>query len=53
MCPGTADFKVAFSGKLAFKENGTCEIIGFVTCGGCSGKKVVMRVKMMIERGQR
>ncbi len=51
MCPGSADFKVASSGKLAFKEYGPCEITGFVTCGGCPGKKAVTRAKMMIERG--
>lgn len=51
MCPGTADFKVASSGKLAFKEVGPSEIIGFVCCGGCPGKRAVTRAKMMIERG--
>ncbi|EKD83392.1 MAG: hypothetical protein ACD_39C00712G0007 [uncultured bacterium] len=51
MCPGTADFKFAALGKGAFEATGPCEIIGFVTCGGCPGKKAVTRAKMMIERG--
>ncbi|MCL3778778.1 CGGC domain-containing protein [Prolixibacteraceae bacterium JC049] len=51
MCPGTADFKVAKAGKLAFETIGPCEIVGFVSCGGCPGKKAVPRAKMMIDRG--
>lgn len=51
MCPGNTDFKVAREGKLAFEEIGPCEIVGFVSCGGCPGKKAVSRAKMMVERG--
>jgi len=51
MCPGTTDFKVAREGKLAFEETGPVEIIGFVSCGGCPGKRAVARAKMMVERG--
>ncbi|WP_243345407.1 CGGC domain-containing protein [Parabacteroides sp. FAFU027] len=51
MCPGTTCFKVATEGKLAFKEAGASEVVGFVTCGGCPGKKAVSRAKMMVERG--
>jgi predicted metal-binding protein len=51
MCPRTADFKVAKAGKLAFEEIGACEVVGFVTCGGCPGKRAIPRAKMMIERG--
>lgn len=51
MCPGTADFAVTSKGKLAFKEFGPVEVIGFVSCGGCPGKKAVSRAKMMIDRG--
>jgi hypothetical protein len=29
------------------------EIIGFLSCGGCSGKKAVTRAKMMVSEGQR
>jgi len=51
MCPGSTDFKVAKEGKLAFAETGPVEVIAFVTCGGCPGKKAVSRAKMMVERG--
>jgi len=51
MCPGSTDFKIAAEGKLAFAEVGPCEIIGFVSCGGCPGKRAVSRAKMMVDRG--
>lgn len=51
MCPGTTDFKVALKGKLAFEEIGASEVVGFVTCGGCPGKRAVPRAKIMVDRG--
>jgi len=51
MCPGSTDFKVAREGTLAFAETGPVEIIGFLSCGGCSGKKAVTRARMMVDRG--
>lgn len=51
MCPGTTDFKTAAAGKLAFEPLGPSEIVGFISCGGCPGKKAVMRAKMLIDRG--
>lgn len=51
MCPGTTDFKVASQGKLAFEHTGPVEIVGFVNCGGCPGKRAVARAKMMVDRG--
>ncbi|KUL01057.1 MAG: Uncharacterized protein XE11_2256 [Methanomicrobiales archaeon 53_19] len=51
MCPGTADFLVTKEGKGAFKETGPVEIVGFVTCGGCPGKRAIPRAKMLVERG--
>lgn len=51
MCPGSTDFKFASEGKLGFESLGPCEIVGFVSCGGCPGKKAVSRAKMMVERG--
>lgn len=50
-CPGTADFKVAATGKLAFEQLGPVEIVGFVSCGGCPGKAAVKRAEEMIKRG--
>jgi predicted metal-binding protein len=51
MCPGNTDFKVAKEGKFAFEEMGPVEIVGFVSCGGCPGKKAVTRAKLIVERG--
>lgn len=51
MCPGNSDFKAAKEGILAFEETGPVEIIGFVSCGGCPGKKVVPRAELMVKRG--
>jgi predicted metal-binding protein len=45
------DFKVAGEGTQAFEETGPVEIVGFLSCGGCSGKKAVTRAKMMVDRG--
>ena len=51
MCPGTTDFKVAAQGKLAFEKTGPVEIVGFISCGGCPGKRAVARAEMMVKRG--
>ena len=51
MCPGTTDFKVASQGKLAFEKTGPVEIVGFVSCGGCPGKRAIARAKLMVDRG--
>ena len=51
ICPGTTDFKVASKGTLAFEESGPVEIVGFVSCGGCPGKRATSRAKLMVERG--
>ncbi len=51
MCPGNTDFKVAKEGKRAFENTGPVEIIGFVSCGGCPGKRAVARAQLMVDRG--
>ncbi len=51
MCPGNTDFKVAKDGKLAFAATGPVEVMGFVSCGGCPGKRAIARAKLMVERG--
>ncbi len=51
MCPGTSDFKVASAGTLGFEHLGPVKIVGFVTCGGCPGKRAVARAKLMVDRG--
>jgi predicted metal-binding protein len=52
MCPGNTDFKVMKEKKLAFEGvEGEIEIIGFISCGGCPGKKAVTRAAEMVKRG--
>lgn len=51
ICPGTTDFKVASQGKLAFAGTSPVEVVGFVSCGGCPGKRAIGRAKIMVERG--
>lgn len=51
LCPGTTDFKVASSGTCAFEGIGPSEILGFVSCGGCPGKRAISRAKMLVDRG--
>lgn len=50
ICPGTTDFSFAAQGKGAFEELGPCEVIGFVSCGGCPGKRAVARARMLVDR---
>ena len=45
------DFKVASQGTLAFEHLGPVEIVGFVSCGGCPGKRAIARAKLMVDRG--
>ena len=52
LCPGTTDFKVIKEKKLAFEGvEGEIEIVGFISCGGCPGKKAVARAAEMVRRG--
>ncbi|TWI72256.1 putative metal-binding protein [Desulfobotulus alkaliphilus] len=51
ICAGAMDFKVAGQGSLAFEKTGPVDVVGFVSCGGCPGKKAVMRAKMMVDKG--
>lgn len=51
LCPGTSCFNVSKGGKLAFEALGECEVVGFVSCGGCPGKHAVPRAKMLVDRG--
>ncbi len=51
LCPGTTCLKVAGDGKCAFQKTGTVEVVGFVSCGGCPGKRAVNRAKIMVDRG--
>ncbi|KAA5379389.1 CGGC domain-containing protein [Phocaeicola dorei] len=51
-CPGSTCFHVARNKKGAFEgTDGNIEIVGFTNCGGCPGKKAVLRARMLVERG--
>ena len=51
-CPGTADFKSIQKRVGAFADiEEEIEIICFVNCGGCPGKKAVLRAKELVKRG--
>jgi predicted metal-binding protein len=51
-CPGTADFRVIRAHAGAFEgAEGEIEIVGFTDCGGCPGKKAVMRARELVKRG--
>ena len=52
MCPGSTDFKAIREKTGAFAGiEEDIEIVGFVNCGGCPGKKATLRAKMLVERG--
>ena len=45
-CPGTTDFRMIREKKGAFEGvEEDIEIIGFINCGGCPGKKAVLRAR--------
>ena len=51
-CPGTTDFKVIREKSYAFEGiEEDIDIVGFVSCGGCPGKKAVLRSRELIKRG--
>jgi hypothetical protein len=42
-CPGTTDFKMIREKKGGFENiKEDIEIVGFINCGGCPGKKAVL-----------
>ena len=51
MCPGIMCFRSAEKHTGAFEELGEAQIIGFVDCGGCPGKRAISRAKKMEELG--
>ena len=52
-CPGTKCLLTAKEGLGSFEEAGLgpCEVVGFVSCGGCPGKRAVLRAQELIKRG--
>mgnify|MGYP003228286826 CR=1 FL=1 len=48
-CPGTTDFRMIREKKGAFEGvEEDIEIIGFINCGGCPGKKAVLRARELV-----
>ncbi len=51
-CPGTADFVAIRNKSGAFEKlDGNPELIGFTNCGGCPGKRSLLKAKLLIDRG--
>lgn len=51
-CPGSGDFKAVREKRGAFADiDEEIEIVGFANCGGCPGKKAVLRTRELIKRG--
>lgn len=51
-CPGTADFRCIKERKGAFEGiTEEIDLIGFINCGGCPGKKAVLRAREFVKRG--
>jgi len=51
-CPGTADFLAIRAKRGSFAElDGELELVGFTNCGGCPGKRVLLKTKLLIDRG--
>lgn len=51
-CPGTTDFKMIRERKGVFEGiTEEIQLIGFINCGGCPGKKSVLRARELVKRG--
>ena len=51
-CPGTKDFKAVREKTGVFEGvEEDIEIVGFINCGGCPGKKYVLRARELVKRG--
>lgn len=51
-CPGTTDFKMVAQKKGVFEgTEEEIELVGFCNCGGCPGKRAVLRARKLVERG--
>lgn len=51
-CPGTSDFRMIREKKGVFEGiEEDIELVGFTNCGGCPGKKAVLRTRELVKRG--
>ena len=46
-CPGTTDFKAIKNKIGAFTGEDNIELVGFTNCGGCPGKRAVLRARLL------
>ena len=50
-CPGTGDLQAVRAHAGAFQGEDDIEVAGFINCGGCPGRKVVLRARFLIAQG--
>lgn len=51
LCPATTCLACAAHGKGSFEQLGECQVVGVVSCGGCPGKRAVVRAQKLVEKG--
>ena len=52
VCPGSGCLKALNARRVHFKDTpDDAELIGFVTCGGCSGRRVSRLMKSLLKSG--
>ncbi len=52
-CPSTKCLLTAKEGQGSLEAAGlgACEVVGVISCGGCPGKRSIMRAQELIKRG--
>lgn len=50
-CPGSRDFRTIRERKGAFEGEDDIQLVGFINCGGCPGKKAVLRARSLMSQG--
>ena len=50
-CPGTTDFQSVQNRTGVFAGEDDIELVGFTNCGGCPGKRVLLRARLLKSRG--
>ena len=50
-CPGVGDFQAVRTRTGSFSVEDDVEIVGFINCGGCPGKRSVLRARELVRRG--
>ena len=49
-CPGRRDFRTIRERKGAFMGADDIQLVGFINCGGCPGKKAVLRARSLVQK---